>query len=128
MRNGNRRHYASLCKIKIMIIRPTMRSNGWGKNLLIFNFMTILIQPSFQPSSCLANIRNITRRTCNKINATLVLNRNMIFRKWKFDFVDRSKRNFETKMWKNFRDFERDQRIKRQNYRIETYMSINDSY
>ena len=120
MRNGNRRHYASHCKIKIMIIRPTMRSNGWGKNLLIFNFMTIFIQPSFQPSSCLANVTKITRRTWNKINATPVLNRNRIFRRGKIDFVYKSKRDFETKTWRNFRDFERDQRIERQNCRIET--------
>ena len=31
--------YTSLCKIKIMIVRPTMRSNGWSINLLIFKFM-----------------------------------------------------------------------------------------
>ena len=29
MRGGNgRKHYTSLCKVKIMIVRPTKRSNG----------------------------------------------------------------------------------------------------
>ena len=118
----SRRHYTSLCKIKIMIARPTMRSNGWGINLFIFNFTTMFIQPRFQPSSCLTNIAKITRRTWNKINATPVLNRNRIFRRRKFNFDNRSKRDFETKTGKDFRDFERERSIKRQNYKIETWV------
>ena len=95
MTSGNgRRHYTSLCKIKIMIARPTMRCNGWGINIFIFNFTTMFIQPRFQPSSCLTNIAKITRRTWNKIDATPVLNRNRIFRRGKFNFVNRSKRDF----------------------------------
>ena len=125
MRNRNwRRHYTSLWKIKTMIVRPTMRCNGRSMNLFIYNFATMFIQSSFQPSSCLANITKFTRRTWNKIDATPVLNGNRIFRRWKFDFVNRSKRDFETKTWKDFRDFERDRRIKRQNYRIETCVRI----
>ena len=38
----------------------------------------------------------------------------------KINFVDRSKRDFETKTWENFSDFETNRRIERQNYKIET--------
>ena len=116
-----RRHYASLCEIKIMV-RPIMRCNGWGINLFIFNFTMMLIQPSFQQSSCLASITKIIRRMWNKIDATPVLNRKRIFRRWKFDFVYRSERDFETKTWKDFRDFERNLKIKRHNYRIKEFI------
>ena len=73
MRSGNGiRRYTSLCKIKIMIAGPTMRSNGWANNFFIFNFTTTFIQPSFQPSFCLANITKITGRIYNKIGKPLM--------------------------------------------------------
>ena len=123
--NG-RWHYTRIFKINMIIVRPTMRYNGWSINLFIFNFMTIFIQPSFQPSSCLASIAKITRRTWNKIGATPILNMNRIFRRGKFYFVNRSKRDFETKTWKEFRDFERDLRTERENYRIQSSFRMTD--
>ena len=43
-----------------------------------------------------------------------------------FDFVTKSRKDFETKMWKNFRGFERNCRIKTQNSRIETWVTMTD--
>ena len=80
-----------------MIVRPTTRSNGWAINLFIFNFTTMFIQPSFQASSSLANITNVIRRTWNKIDPTQVLNWIWIYKRGKFDFFNRSKRDIETK-------------------------------
>ena len=107
-----------------MIVTPTMRSNGQTVNLFIFNFATMFIQSSFQPSSCLANITKITRRTWNKIEDTPVLNRNRIFRRGKFNFVNTSKGVFAGKTWKDFRDFYKGRRTKRQIYRIDTWVRM----
>ena len=123
-RSGNgRRHYTSLCKEKIMSVRSSIRSNVWDLNHFIFKFTTMLIKPGFQPSSSLANITKITR-TWNKTDATPVLSSNKIFRRREFNFVNRFKRDFEEKTWKDFRDFVRDWRIKRQNNRIETWIRM----
>ena len=43
-----------------------------------------------------------------------------VFKKRKFSFVYKFKRDFEVKSRKDFRDFSRGRRIKRQNDRIET--------
>ena len=104
-----------------MILWPTMRCSRWG---IFFNFTTMFIQRSFQPSSCLANVTKITRKTWNKTDATSLHNRNRTFRRWKFDFVDRFKRDFVTKTWMELRDFERDRRVKRQNYRIKIWVTM----
>ena len=60
MRSGNgKRHYTSSHNVKIMILRSPMRNNGWMERnesvvkLFSYNFTTIVIQSSFQPSSCL---------------------------------------------------------------------------
>ena len=124
LRRGNAiSPYISFYKVKIMVISINENQKEGCKSIH-FNFTTMLIHSSFQPS-CLANITKMTRKTWNKIDATPVLNRNGIFRRWRFDFVNRSKRNLETETRKDFRDFKRD-RIKRQNYRIETWVRMTD--
>ena len=55
MRSGNgRRYYTSVWKIKIIIVRPIIRYNGWGINLFIFNFTMMFIQPLDEVSSVIS--------------------------------------------------------------------------
>ena len=128
MRSGNgRRLYTSLCKIKIIIVKPTMRGNARAVSLLIFNFTTMLVLLSFQSSSCSAIINKITRRTWHKIDATPDLIRigslgeeNLIL------LPGLNIGDFKAKSRKGFRDFEKNLRMKRQNERIETWIRMAD--
>ena len=86
--------------------------------------MRMLIQLSFQPYFCFSNITKILRRTWNKIDATQVLSRNKIFRRREFFFC--FKRDIEAKTRNNFRDFERDEIIKRQNNMTETKVRVTN--
>ena len=45
-------------------------------------------------------------------------------RRREFNFVKRFEEDFEAKLWKSFRYFEKDERIKRQNGRLETRISV----
>ena len=49
-----------------------------------------------------------------------ILTRNVISKRRKLNFVNKFKGDFDVKLWNDFKDFERNEKIKRQNDTIET--------
>ena len=70
-------------------------------------------------SLSLVYVIKTARRKWDKIHTTPVLSRNRIFKRREFNFVSRFESGFETKLRKDFRDFERDGGLKRQNGKTE---------
>ena len=115
-RKNGKRHYTSFCKVKIMIIRPAMKSSDRAINFY-FYLRYNDAHPSLLLASSLFSLYNQDYKKNKEWNNTApVLSWNGIFMKTEFNFINR----FEAKMWKVFRDFERDEYIKRQNNEIET--------
>ena len=67
----------------------------------------VLMYHDFQPSPYLTIVTKITRRSRNKVGTAPVLNRNRIFKRREFKFITKFKGDFEVKLLKGFRDFER---------------------
>ena len=90
-----------------------MRSNKNICKCPHFLFYYDALPPNFRSSPCLAYVIKIKSRAIDKIGTILVLNRNKIVGKTDLKFIDWFKGNFEAKSRKDFRDFEKDEKIKR---------------
>ena len=97
-RGNGTRHSSFFRKVKIMVIKLAMRNNGRAINLFSFYFTTMLIHASFQLSSCLANVTQITRRTKNKINTISVLSRKRMFKDENFILLTNLKETLNTNL------------------------------
>ena len=105
IRKGNGRKD---CQIRIL--RPVMRSNGWGEKLH-FQLYNVAHLTEFSKVFLMVNITKITNRIRNEIDTTSVFSMNIIFKRREYKFGNMFKGGFEAKSWKVIRVLDIDKRI-----------------